>query len=87
MFADAYRRATSHYQCEGDGKHDPGGNHQNFESVIARNVTIRMLYALHGHGCIPCQQTPIYVLVSYLRGNADERIPHRVFLGKRSAAQ
>src|ERR1700685_3348704 len=46
-----------------------------------------MLYALHGHGCTPCQQTPICSLASYLRGNAGRRIPHRVFLGRRSAAR
>src|SRR5580700_903099 len=46
-----------------------------------------MLYALHGHGCTPCQQTPIYSLAFYLRGNAGRRIPHRVFFGRRSAAR
>jgi hypothetical protein len=87
MFADVYRRATSHYKCDSNDKHDSGGDHQNFESVIARNVIVCALYALRGHGCTPCQQTPIYFLASYLRGNADERIPHRVFLGKRLAAR
>jgi hypothetical protein len=27
-------------------------------------VLVRTLYALHGHGCTPCQQTPVYSLAS-----------------------
>ena len=69
----------SKYQCDGNDEHDAGGNHQNLEGVIARNVIVGTLYALHGHDRTPCQQTPIYFLASYLRGNAGRRIPHRVF--------
>jgi hypothetical protein len=77
----------SKYQCDGNDEHDAGGNHQDFEGVIARHVIVGTLYALHGHDRTPCQQTPVYTLASYLRGNARRRIPHRVFLGRRSAAQ
>jgi hypothetical protein len=29
---------SSKYQCDRNDKHDAGGNHQNFEGVIAWNV-------------------------------------------------
>src|ERR1700722_20965002 len=78
---------SSKYQCDGNDKHDACGNHQNLEGVIAWKVMVRTLHALHGHDCTPCQQTPVCVLGSYWRGSAGRRIPHRVFLGKRLAAQ
>ena len=78
---------SSKYQCDGNDKHDACGNHQNLEGVIAWKVMVRTLHALHGHDRTPCQQTPVYLLASYWRGNAGRRIPHRVFLGQRLAAQ
>jgi hypothetical protein len=53
----------SKYQCDGNDKHDAGGNHQYLEGVIAWNVIVCTLDALHGHDCTPCQQTPIYFLL------------------------
>ena len=46
----------SKYQCDGNDEHDAGGNHQDLEGVIAWNVIVCTLYALHGHDCTPCQQ-------------------------------
>ena len=51
----------SKYQCDRNDKHDASGNHQNLEGVIAWNVIVCTLYALHGHDCTPCQQTPDYL--------------------------
>jgi len=31
---------SSKYQCDGNDKHDAGGNHQDLESVIAWNVMV-----------------------------------------------
>jgi hypothetical protein len=53
----------SKYQCDGNDKHDAGGNHQNLKGIIAWNVVVCTLDALHGHDCTPCQQTPIYFLL------------------------
>jgi hypothetical protein len=30
----------SKYQCDGNGEHDAGSDHQNLEDVMARNVII-----------------------------------------------
>jgi hypothetical protein len=60
--ADVNRQQPSKYQCDGNDEHDAGDNHQNLEGVVARSVLVRTLYALHGHGRTPCQQTPVYSL-------------------------
>lgn len=52
----------SKYKCDGNDKHDTGGNHQDLEGVIAWNVMVWTLYALRRHDCNPCQRTPVYLL-------------------------